>query len=115
MIIGIAVLVLCGLILIAIVGTAASLAIARQWRMLKRKSKAIRMGAPKVMIWPNSYQPLDKEKAVHAPLPFYPETVCPHCGFYDTHTMAAPRPMIDNTNAATVRRCKDCGHIWGEK
>lgn len=86
-----------------------------QWRMLKRKSKALRMGAPRVMIWPNSYQPLALDKAVYDPLPFYPETVCPHCGFYDSHTMAQPMPVRDHPLAITVRRCKDCNHVWGEK
>ncbi len=113
--IAIAMLAFVGCMFLGIVIAVAGTAIARQWMLLRRKSKALRMGAPKVMIWPNSYQPLELIKAVHPPLPFYPETVCPHCGFYDTHTMAMPRPMVDNTNAVTVRRCKDCKHIWGEK
>ena len=112
---GIAILVFVFCCLLGIVLFVAGTGLARQWMISRRKAMAIKMGAPRVMIYPEHYQPLETVRAKLEPLPFYPETVCPHDGFYDTHIMAAPRPHVDHADAITVRRCKNCGHIWSEK
>ena len=61
------------------------------------------------------YQPIERNKAWREPLEFEATKPCPHCGNIDTHKMQEPRKKIDHKDCATVRRCKKCGHMWGEK
>lgn len=113
-----------------------------QWKILRRKWRAIQSGAPRGTVFPEQYQPLTRHVAWREPIPLLATGPCPHCGFYDTHMMTQPRPDKahykmnpetgryrlmtlspfgkqiahgDHPDAATVRNCKVCGHMWGEK
>ena len=61
------------------------------------------------------YQPIERHNAWREPLEFEATKPCPHCGNIDTHKMQEPRKKLDHKDCATVRRCKKCGHMWGEK
>ena len=112
--IGLVILITIGIIIFcAGIGVAAhQLYIA--WMRAARKIRALQTGAPSCMIWPQHYQPLETHHAWRVPLEFEAQTVCPHCGNYETHNMSKPT-IHDHADAATVRRCGMCGHIWGEK
>ena len=130
-------LVILGVIAIAISVVAA----AQQWQALRRKFRAMQSGLPRGVLL-EEYQPLETGSAWRVPVEFKATKPCPHCGFVNTHLMIAPKPDTinlrprkstgewhpvayapwvrtpergDNPEAATVRRCNACGHLWGEK
>ena len=111
---GIAILVGCALIIVGVVISFCFAALRREWMKSLRKWRAMRSGAPSVLIWPEHYQPRNVGKAWREPIEFEATKPCPHCGFFDTHNMAAPTKH-DHVEASTVRRCHRCGHVWGEK
>lgn len=129
-------LVILGVIAIAISVVAA----AQQWQALRRKFRAMQSGWPRSAFL-DQYQPLETGSAWREPLPFEATKPCPHCGFVHTHMLIKPNPDTvnlrlnsegkwrpvayapwirtpargDHPEAATVRRCGACGHLWGEK
>ena len=113
-----------------------------QWKIARRKMRALQSGATHDMIYVNEYQPLNDLAGFLEPLKFEATRPCPHCGFFDTHMMSEPKPdrwnlrqdkytgkwrpvtyapwvrpreIGDHPEAATIRNCKRCGHVWGEK
>lgn len=89
-------------------------ALGTEWMRLRRKMRAMQSGATDAMIWPEHYQPRTVGAAWREPIDFEATKPCPHCGFFDTHNMAKPT-KFDHEDSCTVRRCRRCGHVWGEK
>lgn len=97
--------------------------------------------ATEAPIWPDKYQPRETESAWMRPIRFSLRRACPHCGHFDTHRITKPNhdevyakqyddqglpkviPFVqrkrktlgDNSDAAMVRICANCQHMWGEK
>lgn len=138
----IAILAILGTSVVMVVIVAMSVSARDQWKIGRRKWRALQSGAPHGTVFPEQYQPLTSHVAWREPLPLLATGPCPHCGFYDTHMMTEPRedrihykyspdqgryrmmttspfgkqfPYGDHPDAATVRNCKVCGHMWGEK
>lgn len=114
MVVLLAIVITLFLVVIASIITMAVSALGVQWMRMRRKMRAMASGATDSMIWPEEYQPRTVGKAWRAPVEFAATRPCLHCGFHDTHNMAAPSKQ-DHPDASTIRRCKRCGHIWGEK
>lgn len=138
--IGIAILAFFGVIIGLIVIVVALKMTATQWLELRRKFRAMQSGWPRSAFL-EQYQPLETGSAWREPLPFEATKPCPHCGFVHTHMLIKPNPDTinlrpnsegkwrpvayapwvrtpargDHPEAATVRRCNACGHLWGEK
>ena len=139
--IGIAVLSVIAVTILGIVIVVSYTSIRTQWKTLRRKWRALQSGATHGQIFAKQYQELTTSGAWREPLDFEATTVCPHCGFLDTHMMTEPvpdrinlkaredgtyrpvayppwvktPPLGDHPEAATVRNCRVCGHVWGEK
>lgn len=139
--IGITILIFIGSAVAGIVIFVGLAALRQQFMMGRRKYRALKSGAPHTSIMGREYQPLTTNAAWREPLEFEATNACPHCGFFNTHSMSEPRPDVfnfqknedgeyrlmafapwikrpmlgDHPGAVTKRNCKFCGHIWGEK
>ena len=109
--IALVVIILAGFV--AILGATAGASLYKSVMQSRRKWRAMKTGADSAMIWPEEYQPRTIGAAWREPIHFEATKPCPHCGLFDTHNMASPS-KADHPGAATIRRCKRCGHVWGE-
>ena len=113
-----------------------------EWRKWRRKYRALQSGANHGAIYVDEYQAHNNMAGFLEPLRFEATKPCPHCGLFDTHMMSEPKPdrwnlrqdkhtgkwrpvtyapwvrpreIGDHPEAATIRNCRRCGHVWGEK